>query len=249
MKGEKSMKTVKKMNSYEKGLRKDIKKWSKKIALNRLALCCVNGYEALSVLGIITGAVGLILSTSPIVCVAMFFLGFFARRYYSTQAKELKKELDVQLAEKDMFKYELERYEENSKQKQLSPKVKTGIETSTNKENMAVKEKRNSKRSTTFDEMSAMPIRKIGNYRVHSTPTAQKPLFQDPYNQTAKNSHLTINQEQVLKDPNQDYQAEAILDSQDKLPESNAQESLASIQRAFRELDKEKGKTLIKTRE
>lgn len=91
MKGEKSMKTVKKMNSYEKGLRKDIKKWSKKIALNRLALCCVNGYEALSVLGIITGAVGLILSTSPIVCVAMFFLGFFARRYYSTQAKELKK--------------------------------------------------------------------------------------------------------------------------------------------------------------
>lgn len=155
----------------------------------------------------------------------------------------------MQLAERDMFKYELERYEENSKQKQLSPKVKTGIETSTNKENMAVKEKRNSKRSMTFDEMSAMPIRKIGNYRVHSTPTAQKPLFQDPYNQAAKNSHLTINQEQVLKDPNQDYQAEAILDSQDKLPESNAQESLASIQRAFRELDKEKGKTLIKTRE
>ena len=75
------------------GLRKDIKKWSKKIALNRLALCCVNGYEALSVLGIITGAVGLILSTSPIVCAAMFFLGFFARRYYSTQEKELKKEL------------------------------------------------------------------------------------------------------------------------------------------------------------
>ena len=151
----------------------------------------------------------------------------------------------MQLAERDMFKYELERYEENSKQKQLSPKVKTGIETSTNKENMAVKEQGIQKEVRLLMKCQLCQLEKSEIIEFTLPPTAQKPLFQDPYNQAAKNSHLTINQEQVLKDPNQDYQAEAILDSQDKLPESNAQESLASIQRAFRELDKEKGKTLI----
>lgn len=243
------------MNGYEANLRKDIKKYSKKIALKRVAIGWINGCEALSVLEIITGAVGLIFSTFPLIYGAIFFLAFFTRRYYSNQAKELKKELDAQLAERDRLKNVLERYEENSNQKQLSPKVKTGLETSTNKENTSVEEKRNSKRSTTVKEMPTVPTvtdRKIGNYRVHSASSAQKPLFQDPYNQSAKNSHLTINQEQVLKDLNRDYnrdyQVGVTLDSQDKLSESNTQESLASIQRAFRKLDKEKGKTLSKTR-
>lgn len=199
MKGEKSMKTEKKMNNYEKGLRKDIKKWSKKIALNRLALCCVNGYEALSVLGIITGAVGLILSTSPIVCAAMFFLGFFARRYYSTQEKELKKELERKLVERDKFKEELERYEERSRKIFVSPKVKASSEKTIDKENTDTEEKTNLKESITPHEISA---RKIGNYQVHSTPSTQKPLFQDSYNQTTKRNHekLTCNQEKLLTD-------------------------------------------------
>ena len=129
----------------------------------------------------------------------MFFLGFFARRYYSTQEKELKKELERKLVERDKFKEELERYEERSRKIFVSPKVKASSEKTIDKENTDTEEKTNLKESITPHEISA---RKIGNYQVHSTPSTQKPLFQDSYNQTTKRNQekLTCNQEKLLTD-------------------------------------------------